>query len=194
MDQAHHRAADGARQADLRHTVRLDPVRQRAGFERSVFKSFEAQAAQGGPITITHPDITRYFMTIEEASRLTIHAGAIGEPGERAHHPLIGTGAAPDTVVPVSTFTFIAPVNAVRYIGATPLLVDSERSTWNMDTERLQAHVSGLANDGKLLPHPPGHQGRPHFWDPGPHGADTRSSRSIRHSDRRGCGQSAPCY
>jgi hypothetical protein len=54
-----------------------------------VLKSFDAQAAQGGPITITHPDITRYFMTIEEASRLTIHAGAIGEEGERAHHPLI---------------------------------------------------------------------------------------------------------
>lgn len=52
------------------------------GSNGSVLKSFEAQTAQGGPITVTHPDITRYFMTIEEASRLTIHAGAIGEPGE----------------------------------------------------------------------------------------------------------------
>lgn len=52
------------------------------GSNGSVLKSFEAQAAIGGPITVTHPDITRYFMTIEEASRLTIHAGAIGDPGE----------------------------------------------------------------------------------------------------------------
>lgn len=52
------------------------------GSNGSVLKSFEAQAANGGPITVTHPDITRYFMTIEEASRLTIHAGAIGSPGE----------------------------------------------------------------------------------------------------------------
>jgi FlaA1/EpsC-like NDP-sugar epimerase len=52
------------------------------GSSGSVLKSFEAQAAQEGPITVTHPDITRYFMTIEEASRLTIHAGAIGKPGE----------------------------------------------------------------------------------------------------------------
>ena len=52
------------------------------GSNGSVLKSFEAQAANGGPITVTHPDITRFFMTIEEASRLTIHAGAIGEPGE----------------------------------------------------------------------------------------------------------------
>lgn len=52
------------------------------GSNGSVLKSFEAQAEAGGPITVTHPDITRYFMTIEEASRLTIHAGAIGSAGE----------------------------------------------------------------------------------------------------------------
>jgi len=52
------------------------------GSNGSVLKAFEAQAANGGPITVTHPDITRYFMTIEEASRLTIYAGAIGDPGE----------------------------------------------------------------------------------------------------------------
>ncbi len=52
------------------------------GSSGSVFQSFTAQAANGGPITVTDPEITRYFMTIEEASRLTIYAGAIGEPGE----------------------------------------------------------------------------------------------------------------
>ena len=52
------------------------------GSNGSVLKTFEAQAAQGLPITVTHPDITRYFMTIAEASRLTVYAGAIGEPGE----------------------------------------------------------------------------------------------------------------
>lgn len=52
------------------------------GSNGSVLKAFEAQASRGGPITVTHPDITRYFMTIEEASRLTIYAGAIGDPGE----------------------------------------------------------------------------------------------------------------
>jgi FlaA1/EpsC-like NDP-sugar epimerase len=47
-----------------------------------VLKAFEKQAALGLPITVTHPDITRYFMTIEEASRLVVYAGAIGDPGE----------------------------------------------------------------------------------------------------------------
>jgi FlaA1/EpsC-like NDP-sugar epimerase len=52
------------------------------GSNGSVLKAFEQQAAQGLPITVTHPDITRYFMTIEEASRLVVYAGAIGDPGE----------------------------------------------------------------------------------------------------------------
>ena len=52
------------------------------GSNGSVLRSFESQAANGGPITVTHPDITRYFMTIAEASKLTIYAGAIGAPGE----------------------------------------------------------------------------------------------------------------
>jgi len=52
------------------------------GSNGSVLKSFERQAAMGGPITVTDPSVTRYFMTISEASRLTIYAGAIGDPGE----------------------------------------------------------------------------------------------------------------
>jgi FlaA1/EpsC-like NDP-sugar epimerase len=52
------------------------------GSNGSVLRSFETQAANGGPITVTDPDITRYFMTIAEAAKLTIYAGAIGSPGE----------------------------------------------------------------------------------------------------------------
>jgi FlaA1/EpsC-like NDP-sugar epimerase len=42
---------------------------------------FEEQLRRGGPITLTHPDMTRYFMTIPEASRLVIQAGALGSNG-----------------------------------------------------------------------------------------------------------------
>jgi FlaA1/EpsC-like NDP-sugar epimerase len=52
------------------------------GSNGSVLKAFEAQAEAGAPITVTHPDITRFFMTMQEASRLIVQAGAIGEPGE----------------------------------------------------------------------------------------------------------------
>ena len=52
------------------------------GSRGSVLHAFRAQAEAGGPITVTHPEVTRYFMTVEEAVRLTIYAGAIGASGE----------------------------------------------------------------------------------------------------------------
>ena len=52
------------------------------GSRGSMLHTFTSQIEQGGPITVTHPDITRYFMTIPEACELVIQAGAIGEPGD----------------------------------------------------------------------------------------------------------------
>lgn len=52
------------------------------GSSGSVIPKFKEQIARGGPVTVTHPDITRFFMTIPEAARLVVQAGAIGEGGQ----------------------------------------------------------------------------------------------------------------
>jgi FlaA1/EpsC-like NDP-sugar epimerase len=52
------------------------------GSRGSVLTAFTAQAAAGGPITVTHPDVTRYLMTVQEAVQLVIQAAAIGSGGE----------------------------------------------------------------------------------------------------------------
>ena len=80
------------------------------GSNGSVIPHFKKQIEEGGPVTVTHPEITRYFMTIDEACQLVLEAGGMGNGGEiyvfdmgspikiinLAHHMIRLTGLVPN--------------------------------------------------------------------------------------------------
>lgn len=82
----------------------------------------------------------------------TGHAVACASGTAALHVALRLAGAAPGRLVAVSDFTFIASANAITYTGADVLLVDSEPTTWNMDTELLHDEVIRRARRGQRLP------------------------------------------
>lgn len=79
----------------------------------------------------------------------TPHALALSSGTAALHLALQVLGVGRDDCVIVTTLTFIASANAVCYLGAKPVFVDSERNSWNMDPERLDLALKRLTATGR---------------------------------------------
>jgi pyridoxal phosphate-dependent aminotransferase EpsN len=78
------------------------------------------------------------------------HALALSSGTAALHLALRLAGVGPGDEVLVSTLTFVASVNPIRYLGATPVFIDSDRRSWNMDPALLEAELSERAARGAL--------------------------------------------
>ncbi|MGD0088573.1 MAG: aminotransferase class I/II-fold pyridoxal phosphate-dependent enzyme [Planctomycetota bacterium] len=78
------------------------------------------------------------------------YAAALSSGTAALHLALKLLGAGPGDEVLVSTFTFAATANAVTYCGATPVFIDSNPETWNMDSRLLEEELRACAGRGKL--------------------------------------------
>ena len=104
------------------------------GSRGSVLTAFADQIAKGGPVTVTDPGVTRFFMTIEEACQLVIQAGAIGtpglRPGEKMHEELFADSD-PQDVRPTHPLISHVPVPRIAddIIDSLPRLGGAQEVT-----------------------------------------------------------------
>lgn len=96
------------------------------------------------------PNVDAFELAIAEYCGVG-HAAALSSGTAAIHLALINVGVEQGDEVIASTFTFSATVNPIVYQGATPVLIDSEPETWNMDPELLEDAIRKRRNSGMKI-------------------------------------------
>ncbi|GAA1107692.1 aminotransferase class I/II-fold pyridoxal phosphate-dependent enzyme [Nocardioides dubius] len=114
-------------------------------------QSYVMAALRSGWVAPAGPDLTAFEE--EVATRVgAAHAVGLSSGTAALHLALVSWGVGPGDVVPVSTLTFAATVNAIRYVGAEPFFVDADEESGNMSPALLTRAVERLRAEGRRVP------------------------------------------
>ena len=101
------------------------------------------------------PNVNGFERDLEgfvNSGRLDRKVVALSSGTAAVHLALVACGVGPGDEVITQSFTFCASAHPIKYLGATPVFVDSERETWNMDPKLLEeAILDRIAKTGKKL-------------------------------------------
>ena len=111
-------------------------------------ETYVRQAFASNWLSTVGPNLTTFELEFEERIGLPAVALASGTAG--LHLALRVLGVRPGDEVFCSTLTFVAMVNPIRYLGAEPVFLDSDRATWNLDPQHLRQALQERALNNRL--------------------------------------------
>jgi dTDP-4-amino-4,6-dideoxygalactose transaminase len=114
-------------------------------------EEYVVEAIRSGWVAPLGPFVDRF--EAEMAARVGVrHGVALSSGTAGLHLALVSWGVGPGDYVPTSTMTFAASANAITYTGATPVFIDSDPVTGNVDVSLLDRAISELRSEGKSVP------------------------------------------
>lgn len=113
-------------------------------------EEYVLHAIRSGWVAPAGPDLAAFEREVAERVGVS-HAVGLSSGTAGLHLALVSWGVGPGDVIPVSTFTFAATVNAIKYVGATPLFVDCDESG-NMNPHLLQQALHELQSEKARVP------------------------------------------